>query len=227
MIELNPIKKALIKLSLIFSAVELAFFWLMVLVIGMLLTMSCGDERNLRVLPIYGPVDEATKANHTVAGFSLLNQDSLMVSQKDLENKIYVADFFFTTCRSICPKMTTNMQSVYNMFKDNKEIAFVSHSVNPDYDTPVILREYAAKHNAQSSNWFFLTGDKKQIYELARKSYLLDASEGKGDDEDFVHTQNFALVDKQKRIRGYYDGTNPQEVEKLIAEIKILLNENN
>lgn len=218
-------KQALIKTTLLFSVVELGVFWLVVFGLFMMVVTGCKPEKPIRILPVYGPVDEETKANHTIAAFSLLNQDSILFSDANLKDKIYVADFFFTTCKSICPKMSTNMQVVYNQFKNNNNVVFVSHTVNPNYDTPSILKEYAAVHGASNTNWNFLTGDKKQIYELARKSYLVDASEGKGDDEDFVHTQNFALVDKQKRIRGYYDGTNPQEMQKLIAEINILLQE--
>lgn len=186
---------------------------------------SCMDERPLRVLPIYGPVDEQTKANHKIADFSFINQDSKTVTQKDFDNKIYVADFFFTTCPSICPKMSTQMERVYKKFEDNPEVAFLSHTVNPQNDTPEVLKEYAVKHHANSSKWSFVTGDKKQIYDLARNSYLVDASVGDGGENDFVHTQNFALVDKQKRIRGYYDGTDSTEVNNLIIDITILLKE--
>lgn len=193
----------------------------------MFVISGCKDEKPLRVLPVYGPVDEQTKANHTIAPFSLTDQNNMVFTSEMLDGKIYVADFFFTTCKSICPKMSTNMQSVYEKFKDNNQIAFVSYTVNPANDTAEVLKEYAIKHGVTTNNWIFLTGDKKQIYDLARKSYLVDASEGNGDDEDFVHTQNFALVDKKKRIRGYYDGTNPQDVQKLIAEINILLQEAN
>lgn len=220
-------KQSLLKNILLFSVFELSVFWLIVFAVFMFLISGCKDEKPLRVLPVYGPVDEQTKANHTIAPFSLTDQNNMVFTSEMLDGKIYVADFFFTTCKSICPKMSTNMQSVYEKFKDNNQIAFVSYTVNPANDTAEVLKEYASKHGVTTNNWIFLTGDKKQIYDLARKSYLVDASEGNGDDEDFVHTQNFALVDKKKRIRGYYDGTNPQDVQKLIAEINILLQEAN
>ncbi len=218
-------KQSLLKNVFLFSVFELSVFWIVVIAVFLFAISGCKDEKPLRILPVYGPVDEQTKANHIVADFSLINQDNKPFTSQMLDGKIYVADFFFTTCRSICPKMSTNMQGVYEKYKDNKNVAFVSYTVNPANDTAEVLKEYAARHGVTTNNWIFLTGDKKQIYELARKSYLVDASEGSGDDEDFVHTQNFALVDKKKRIRGYYDGTNPQEIQKLIAEINILLQE--
>ncbi len=195
-----------------------------VLVTAVLIS-SCVEDKPLRTLPIYGPVDEQTKANHKVAGFSLINQDGKTVTQKDFENKIYVADFFFTTCPSICPKMSTQMERVCQKFADENTVAFLSHTVNPDADTPEVLKQYADKHHASSGKWNFVTGDKKQIYDLARYSYLVDASVGDGGENDFVHTQNFALVDKHKRIRGYYDGTDSTEVNKLMDDIAVLLYE--
>lgn len=179
----------------------------------------------MRVLPVYGPADENEKVNHRVSNFSLTDQDGKVVSQKNFEGKIYVADFFFTTCPSICPRMTGQMQRVYEKYKDRADVMFLSHTVNPEKDTPEVLAEYARKHNADISKWIFATGDKKQIYELARNSYLVDASQGDGSENDFVHTQNFALVDKDKRIRGYYDGTDEKDVDKLIAEINVLIQE--
>lgn len=219
-------KQSLLKSVFLLSVFELSVFWILAFALFILAVSSCKEEKPLRVLPVYGPVDEETKANHTVAPFSLTDQNNQQFSSQMLDGKIYVADFFFTTCRSICPKMSNNMQVVYEAYKTNNEVSFVSYTVNPENDTAEVLKEYATKHGVTTNNWIFLTGDKKQIYELARKSYLVDASEGKGDDEDFVHTQNFALVDKKKRIRGYYDGTNEQEIKKLIAEINILLHEN-
>ena len=118
------------------------------------------------------------------------------------------------------------MERVNEKFKDEPTVMFLSHSVNPEFDTPDILKEYAEHHHADANRWHFVTGDKKQIYDLARQSYLVIATAGDGGPDDFVHTQNFALVDKQKRIRGYYDGTDSTEVNKLIDDITILLKEN-
>lgn len=204
-----------------------ALEWVIILFVAVLsfLWMSCNEERPLRVLPVYGPVDENTKPNHHISDFSLTNQEGKIVTQKDFDGKIYVADFFFTTCRSICPIMSTQLERVYDKYKTNPDVMFISHSVNPVYDTPQILQEYANKHHADVNKWMFVTGDKKQIYELARDSYLVSATEGDGGDEDFVHTQNFALVDKEKRIRGYYDGTDSTDVNKLMTEMDMLLKE--
>ena len=190
-----------------------------------LLIASCNEDRPLRTLPVYGPNDEQNKSNHKIQPFVLTDQDGNTVTEKTFDGKIYVADFFFTTCKSICPVMSTQMQRVYNHYAQNPDVLFISHSVNPEYDTPAILKEYAIKHQAITEKWHFVTGDRKQIYELARGSYLATASQGDGGPDDFVHTQNFALIDKEKRIRGYYDGTDSTDVNRLITEIDLLLKE--
>ena len=137
---------------------------------------------------------------HRIAGFELINQDGDTVTQKRFENVIYVADFFFTTCRSICPKMSTQMQRVYEEFKDDDQIMLLSHTVFPEIDSVPVLAEYAKKYNAGSDKWMLVTGDKKHIYELARKSYFAVTTEGAGGEDDFIHTENFILIDKEKRI---------------------------
>lgn len=176
------------------------------------------------VLPVYGP--EADHAeSHRIAAFSLTSQLGRPVTEKDVKGKIYVADFFFTTCHGICPMMTSQMQRVYDRYKGNKNILFLSHTVNPGYDSVPVMAEYAARHGADPEQWIFLTGDKKAIYDLARNSYLVDASDGTGGNEDFVHTQNFALVDRNLHIRGYYDGTDSIQINRLIGDIELLLKE--
>ena len=186
-------------------------------------------------LKIYNPADinpelvdtsvQDVGRKHRIADFELINQDGKIVTQKDFEGVIYVADFFFTTCRSICPKMSTQMQRVYEEFKDNEHIMLLSHTVYPEIDSVPVLAEYAKKYNANSKKWMLVTGDKKHIYELARKSYFAITTEGSGDEDDFIHTENFILIDKKKRIRGFYDGTSPEDVDRLIEEIKILQGE--
>ncbi len=205
-----------------------ALEWIIILFVLTLtfLWSSCNDEKPLRSLPIYGPMDEETKANHKIASFQLINQDGKTITDQDFNGKIYVADFFFTTCKSICPIMTTQMERVYETYKKNPDVMFISHSVNPEFDTPEILKEYADNHHADALKWMFVTGDKKQIYDLARTSYLVSATQGDGGSDDFVHTQNFALVDKDKRIRGYYDGTDSTDINRLLTEITMLLKEN-
>lgn len=164
--------------------------------------------------------------NHKIRNFELVNQDGDTVNNSFLEDKIYVADFFFTTCPTICPLMTDQMERVQKAFKDDKHFKIVSHTVQPEIDSPKVLKEYAKLHGANTNQWVFLTGSKKEIYNLARKSYFAVTTEGEGDEMDFIHTENFILIDRQKRIRGFYDGTNKTDVNRLIADIKRLKNEN-
>lgn len=164
-------------------------------------------------------------APHRVGDFSFYNQLGETVTQKNLEGKIYVADFFFTTCPSICPKMATQMQRVFERFKANEQVMLVSHTVMPEVDSVPVLAEYAKKYGADGGKWLFLTGDKKHLYEMARKSYFAAPGEGSGDEHDFIHTENFVLVDAKRRIRGYYDGTSTEDVTRLMKEIEMLLEE--
>ncbi|MEC8832528.1 MAG: SCO family protein [Bacteroidota bacterium] len=185
-----------------------------------------------KMLPIYQPsmVDKSlvdstlhyTKKYHKVADFSLLNQNGDTITQADYEDKIYVADFFFTTCLTICPIMTKNMGEIQEAVKDDPNILLLSHSVTPQIDTVAQLKRYALEKGVIDSKWNLVTGDKKQIYELARKSYLAVKNDGDGGPFDMIHTENFILVDKEKRIRGFYDGTNREDIDRLLADIKIL-----
>ncbi|SHL86564.1 protein SCO1/2 [Chitinophaga jiangningensis] len=169
-------------------------------------------------LPVLGT------AGHTVPGFSFTDQEGNTRTQADVKGKIYVAEYFFTTCTGICPKMNANMEKVYKEYKDKPDFLILSHTVDPEHDSVPVLKTYAAKHGADSKNWWFLTGDKKQLYRLARQGYLVDDGTP-GGDEDFVHTQWFALVDKVGRIRGLYEGTKEKDVQKLIVDIDRLMNE--
>jgi protein SCO1/2 len=188
-------------------------------------------DKPARYLPIFGEKNYETKNGksdtvfHTIQNFSFVNQDGQTVTQKDLDGSVYVTDFFFTTCHSICPIMSTQMERVVEKFKGNNEVKFISHTVDPDIDTVEQLKRYAIKHNADTKQWMFVTGSKKELYDIARTSYLLDAQKGDGGPDDFIHTQNFALIDKDKRIRGYYDGTDSTEVNRLIKDIDVLLAE--
>ena len=162
---------------------------------------------------------------HRVGSFSLTDQNGKTVTENNFKDKIYVTDFFFVTCPTICPKMATQMQRVYNEFKNNEELLFLSHTVMPEKDSVPVLKEYAEKLGADANKWRFVTGDKKQIYSLARKTYFAAVSEGDGGPEDFVHTENFVLVDKEKRLRGFYDGTSEKDADRLIKDIYTLLEE--
>jgi len=171
-----------------------------------------------KMLPIYSPrdinpelVDSTVQHignDHKIADFAFTNQNGKVITQKDYENTVYVADFFFTTCPTICPKMTDNMVWLQNQLKNNPEVKLLSFSVTPDIDTPEVLKKYAIEKGVDNSRWNLVTGNKKDIYYLARKSYLA-VKTGKPEElYDMVHTENFILVDKNKRIRGFYDGTN-------------------
>lgn len=205
----------------------------LVFIIGIFITYQMNKPKEK--LRIFTPADinpilvDSTLKNknikHRIASFNLIDQNGNSFTEKELEGKIYVTDFFFTTCPTICPKMSDNLKNVYAAFKNDNDIMLVSHSVTPEIDTPEILAEYAKKYDADRSKWVFLTGAKTEIYELARKSYFVVTDEGTGDEHDFIHTENFVLIDKEKRIRGYYDGTDEKEIERLIKEINILKKE--
>ncbi|MFN2261752.1 MAG: SCO family protein [Psychroflexus sp.] len=183
-------------------------------------------------LPVYQPsmvtadlVDttvQYVRKYHEIGDFKLINQNGDTITQADFENKIYVADFFFTTCQSICIDMAKSMQTLQKEFKNDDEIKLLSHSVTPEIDDVQQLKKYAKEKGVIDEKWQLATGDKKQIYRLARKEYLASKTEGDGGPYDLVHTENFVLVDKEKRIRGFYDGTNPEEIEQLIDDIAIL-----
>lgn len=186
-------------------------------------------------LPVFNPADVNPKLvdksvinitrNHKVADFKLINQNGEIVTQNDYKDKIYVTDFFFTRCMTICPVMTNNMGKLQEVFKNDEEIKFLSLSVTPEMDSIPILKEYAVKKGVIDAKWNITTGDKKHIYELARKSYFAVLDEGDGGLQDFIHTENFILVDKKRQIRGFYDGTDSKDIERLILDIKILQNE--
>lgn len=159
---------------------------------------------------------------HTVSDFKLVNQNGRTITQKDYHDKIYIADFFFTTCPTICPIMTKNMADIQSRIKNDPSVKLLSHTVTPEIDSVAQLKKYALEKGVDDTKWNLVTGDKKQIYELARKSYLAVQSDGDGGEYDMIHTENFILVDKEKRIRGFYDGTNVEEVEELLADIEVL-----
>lgn len=186
-------------------------------------------------LPVYNPadinpvlVDESVKhikKNHTIADFTLINQNGDTITQGNYKDKIYVADFFFTRCQTICPVMTLNMSELQEHFKNDSEVMFLSHSVTPVMDSIPILREYADKKGVIDGKWNITTGEKKHIYELARKSYFAVLDEGDGGLQDFIHTEQFILIDKKGQIRGFYDGTEAEEMPRIIKDIEILKKE--
>ena len=186
----------------------------------------------IRILPIYQPaqvnyelVDSSIqyqKKYHRIADFSLINQNGETITQEFYKNKIYVADFFFTTCQTICPIMTDHMYDIQKETISDPDVLLLSHSVTPEIDSVAQLKRYAKKKLVNASKWNLVTGDKKQIYELARKSYLAVKDAGSGGPFDMIHTENFMLIDKKQQIRGFYDGTEAEEIERLLEDIKVL-----
>lgn len=170
-------------------------------------------------LPVLG------NPGHKVGAFRFVNQEGKPITQEDVKGKTYVVEYFFTTCKGICPKMNANMKKVYDAYKDTPNFLILSHTVDPETDSVPVLKAYAERFDANPRKWLFLTGDKKQLYEVARNEYLLTANEGDGGPDDFVHTQMFALVDKEGQLRGFYDGTKEEEISKLIKDIKRLMQE--
>ncbi len=159
---------------------------------------------------------------HQVPDFEFTDQNGNLVSQKTIEGKTYVADFFFTTCKSICPVMSSEMMKLAQNYRNDPDIMFLSHTVDPETDSVAQLKSYALAHQADDTRWKFLTGPKKDLYDMARKGYFATATEGDGGTDDFVHTQNFVLVDKFRKIRGFYDGTDSTEMLKLRRDIDLL-----
>lgn len=185
-----------------------------------------------KTLPVYQPSDfnpelvdsslQYVKKYHTIADFSLTNQNGETITHEDYRDKIYIADFFFTTCPTICPIMTGNMADIQSKIRDDKEVLLLSHSVTPIIDSVAQLKKYALEKGVIDEKWNLVTGDKKHIYDLARKSYLAVKTDGDGGPFDMIHTENFILVDKERRIRGTYDGTNAEEIQVLLRDLEIL-----
>ena len=187
-------------------------------------------KTNFIHLPYYGE-KELAKNGHdtiyqTIAPFSFINQDGKIITDKYYDGKIYVVDYFFTTCKTICPKMTTELLRVQDKFAyTNGLVEILSHTVDPENDSVPVLKAYSEMVHADTKTWNFVTGDKKQLYEMARNSYLLNALKGDGGPDDFIHSELFVLIDKEKHIRGIYDGTNIKAVSNLIDDIKVLIAE--
>lgn len=212
-----------IGIFLIFTAITLSLFY--------------NALKPQKTLPIYNPSDvnpelvdstvQYVSKYHTIADFSFTNQNGKTITQKDYEGKIYVADFFFTTCGSICPKMTTNLVEVQKAILHNPKVMLLSHTVFPEVDNVAVLKAYAIKNGVNDTKWNLVTGDKKEIYTMARKSYLAVKLGKPSELYDMVHTENFVLVDAKRRVRGFYDGTKKEDIQKLIEDIHFLSDEKN
>ena len=198
-----------------------------------LLLLGCTEQKKSK-LPILGHhkllegvLSEKSydTIHHSIRDFRFLNQDSNWVTEETFSDKVYVADFFFTSCPTICPIMAKNMLVVYESYKDNPEVGIISHSIDPEYDTVEILRKYANGLQVDSKTWHFVTGKKEDIYDLAIKSYLSVAVEDSTEPGGFLHSGYFLLVDKKRRVRGVYDGTSTTAMDTLVQDIGILLDE--
>ena len=211
------------------------FFGVFVVLSAIILSLFYSALKPKKTLPIFNPADvnpelvdstvQYKSKYHTIADFSFINQNGKTITQKDYEGKIYVADFFFTTCGSICPKMTTNLSDIQKAFAGNPKVKLLSFTVFPETDSVPVLKAYAKKHNVDDKKWNLVTGDKKEIYTMARKSYLAVKLGKPSELYDMVHTENFVLVDTKKRVRGFYDGTNKDDMKRLIEDITFLSNE--
>lgn len=217
--EFNPNRKYLVwRLSAFLISVGLVVYFVLI---------------HQKELPVYNPTDlnpelvdvslQSVKANHTVSDFNLINQNGKSITQDDYKDKVYVVDFFFTRCPGICPLMAKNMEKLQLRFLKTDKVKLLSLSVTPEMDSVPLLWAYSQRYNAKDSKWNITTGDKKHIYELARKSYFAVNDVGDGLLQDFIHTPNFILVDTKKQIRGIYEGTKDVEIERLINDIEILL----
>lgn len=192
-----------------------------------LIVIACDQQTSSEKLPFLGNTifEENDTIYHTIQDFQLVDQDSSIVTNETFTDKIYVADFFFTSCPTICPKMKAQMLRVYEKFENNNQVAILSHTIDPTYDTVALLKDYAERLGVSSDKWKFVTGDQDYIYDLAEKSYISLADEDGNAPGGFVHSGAFLLVDKDRRIRGFYDGTVPEQVDVLLNDIERLLKE--
>lgn len=193
----------------------------------LIIFIACEQQKSSDRLPILGNTiyKENDTIYHTVQDFKLLDQDSLVITNESVSDRVYVADFFFTSCPTICPTMKTQMLRVYSKFEGNNEVGFLSHTIDPRYDTIPLLKEYAERLGVNSDQWKFLWAEEDYVYDLAEKSYMSLADQDDDAPGGFVHSGAFLLVDKDRRIRGFYDGTVPEQVDVLMNDIELLLKE--
>jgi protein SCO1/2 len=194
-----------------------------------LIACNSKSKENKQLLPIFGEkkLSNTDTIYHTISQFSFINQYNETITNKTVSGKIYVADFFFATCKSICPEMSHNLKDVQKAFENDDSLLILCHTVNPMHDTVEVLNSYSKVYGAKKNKWHFLTGNKKQIYELAKTSYLVNAFEDDGTPEGFLHSEFLLLIDKKGRLRGMYDGTDKSNVQQLIKDIQLLKQELN
>lgn len=192
-----------------------------------LIITSCDNQKQQRTLPVLGrtEISEGDTIYHHVADFQFVNQDSTLVSEETFKDKVYVADFFFTSCPTICPVMKTQMLRVYEAIQGKPDVMILSHTIDPKHDSVAVLKEFADKLGVSAEKWHFVTGKKEEIYKIGQSSYMVSASEDPTEPGGYIHSGAFILVDKERRVRGLYDGTRPDQVDKLITDIDLLLKE--
>ena len=206
-----------------------------ILVIALAFLMTGCSKNDNRKLPILGRKTVETRIengetitdtiNHTIRNFAFYDQDSVLISNKTFKDKIYVADFFFTTCPTICPLMKAQLLRVYDNFKKEDDLLILSHTIDPEHDNVRVLKDFASRLDVSSKKWHFVTGERDKIYEIAQSSYMVTAMEDDDEPGGYIHSGAFILVDKSRHIRGLYDGTNAQDVDRMIKDIKLLLRE--
>jgi protein SCO1/2 len=210
--------KSLGKIAIVLGIILMPVFFLVILKQG---------KNNYKHLEFFGPHQVSQNGDttyFTVPDFHLINQNGETVSQKTLDGKIYIANFFFASCPGVCPKMTDEVKGVQDEFNKQDDVLFISHTVDPEHDSLPALKAFAGKHGADLRQWFFVTGNRDSIYDLAIKGYLVPAADARAEG-GFLHSQNLLLIDKEKRIRGIYDSLEPEEIKRLKDEIKVLLYE--
>lgn len=207
------------------------------IVLGLVLSaFGCQSENsNTKELPILGSREIVEKeiagktvidtVYHSIPEFAFVDQDSSWVTEETVAGKIYVADFFFTTCPTICPLMKNQMMRVYDKYEDNPEVVLLSHSIDPVYDSVRVLKDFASRLGVKSEKWHFVTGKKEDIYSIGEKSYMVTTQEDENEPGGYIHSGAFILVDKERRIRGFYDGTVREDVDELMKDMDILLTE--
>ncbi len=202
-------------------------FSIAALIVFSMMIVACTAKKEEKPLPVFGEryIENGDTVFHTIAPFQFVDQDSALVTNETFRGKIYIADFFFTSCRTICPIMKTQMLRVYDSLKNDPDVLILSHTIDPEYDTVALLHDFANRLGVESSKWHFVTGVQDSIYKIAQTSYFATAMADENEPDGFIHSGAFLLLDKQQRIRGKYDGTKEEEVNKLIQDIKRLKNE--
>jgi protein SCO1/2 len=212
-------------------------FWLTASVFLVISLTSCAEKETttsrVETLPFYTEatftpkwIASSNNIDHQVPEFSLVNQLGDTITQDTFEDKIYITDFFFTFCSGICPKMTDNMEALEDEFSNDDDVLLLSHSVTPDHDTPEVLKEFADARDINPDKWHLVTGNRAEIYDLGRNAYFVEEDLGlEKSPEDFLHTENFVLVDRNRHIRGIYNGLSKTSIQQLIADVKTLQKE--